>query len=219
MKMYILKQWLFFLFNPKNSLAGGVRMARQLLFWNAQAETVSHAATPAAAALRCAARQLHTLSRRPVSVWQKRKKKKTSSAVGLRAQRACAAAAVMAARESEEDNKWTAGKRLEGEERGKGDKFVLLFSRPTATLSRTLLSCQRWDTWLLGLSGVCVRACARVCLFVLLWGMWLGFWTTRARPRCTRTGQWAVNGRLPGVHTSPPTTPSSAYVPTAVDRS
>lgn len=54
------------------------------------------------------------------------KKKKTRWLLDCE-RRACAAAAVMAARESEEDNKWTAAKRLEGEKRRKGDKFVLIF--------------------------------------------------------------------------------------------
>lgn len=107
--------------------------------------------------LRCAARQLHTLSRRPVSVWQK-----TSLVVGPRAQNVCGGGGNGCQGEwgRQQMNRREATRRWEAQKKVTSLRgfFHPPLPRP---LSRRPLSCQRWVTWLLGLQ---VRARARVCV-------------------------------------------------------
>lgn len=184
-------------------------MVRQPLFWNAKAEVVSHCVRmqPPLRRPRCAARQLHTLSRRPVSVCQKkRRRRKPSLAVGLRAQSVCGGGnGCQGEWGRQQMNRREATRRWEAQKRWQVCVAVPppTHSYPTLTTSRTPLSCQRWDTGRLGLLAG-VRACACLYVFVLLWGMWLDFLDGSCASSPLSHGTMSCQWRPPPLISPPP---------------
>lgn len=187
----------------KKALTGG-GVGGELLFWNAQAEVVSRFVCVRACSHLCggcAARQLHTLSRRPVSVWQK-----TSLVVGPRAQNVCGGGGNGCQGEwgRQQMNRREATRRWEAQKKVTSLRgfFHPPLPRP---LSRRPLSCQRWVTWLLGLAGARARMCVCCCEEC----GWISGRVVRVLTTLTRDNKLSVAGcATPPVH-----------VPTAADRS